>query len=347
MYTFADLNKYDYFKNVNIDYALDSLTGVLSRANILGYAKELIKNKIPFAMAILDIDNFKLVNDNYGHKIGDECLKSVGSNLAKYVGDDGLVGRYGGDEFIILYLKGTSYNEVHDYIEKLCNEGNIVRRKMVIDDISFFVTSTIGSAAYPRDAEDFDELFSSVDKALYRGKTKGRNCFIVYIKDKHKDIEIKNKEKTSLPYMYQKISKIAEDKRISNSIKIKNMLDFIQESLQISEASMLFSDKTFINSGLSYDYNINDECLDVFKELTKENDIFVPKEIHEINETKKVVNFIKDKKIVTFIVSRITFGNKIFGYLILFEGKITRIWQEKEVALLLYMNKIIELLYRK
>ena len=117
MYTFDDLKKYEYFKNINMSYALDSLTGVLSRSNILGFAKYLVDNKIPFMMGILDIDNFKLVNDNYGHKVGDECLKSIAANLAKYIGEDGLVGRFGGDEFVVIFFKYTSYDEVHDYIE--------------------------------------------------------------------------------------------------------------------------------------------------------------------------------------------------------------------------------------
>ena len=116
MYTVQDLKKYDYFKDIDIKYALDSLTGVLTRANILGFANYLVENNKEFMMGILDIDNFKLVNDNYGHKIGDGCLQQIGEGLANYVGNEGLVGRFGGDEFIIIWLKGTSYDDVHAYI---------------------------------------------------------------------------------------------------------------------------------------------------------------------------------------------------------------------------------------
>jgi len=116
MYTYDDLKKYEYFKDIDMNYALDSLTGVLSRANVLGFAKHLVDTKTPFMMGILDIDNFKLVNDNYGHMVGDECLKSVASNLAAYVGGDGVVGRFGGDEFVVIYFKSQSYDDIHDYI---------------------------------------------------------------------------------------------------------------------------------------------------------------------------------------------------------------------------------------
>ena len=116
MYTKEDLIKYDYFKNVDINYALDSLTGVLSRPNILGFARHLVENNVEFMMGILDIDNFKLVNDNYGHKVGDGCLQQLGTNLAKFVGEDGLVGRFGGDEFIVIYFKATDYDSVRSYV---------------------------------------------------------------------------------------------------------------------------------------------------------------------------------------------------------------------------------------
>ena len=157
MYKLEDLKKYDYFNDVNIDYALDSLTGVLSRAKILGFARYLVDNNIKFMMGILDIDNFKLVNDNYGHKVGDGCLNQLATGLANYVGDEGLVGRFGGDEFIVIWFNGTTYEEMHRYIERMYNEGNIVRRKMTVDKVSFYVTATIGCASFPKDANTYDE----------------------------------------------------------------------------------------------------------------------------------------------------------------------------------------------
>ena len=177
MYKLEDLTKYEYFKDVDIAYALDSLTGVIARGYILGFARHLVDNNVPFMMGIMDIDNFKMVNDNYGHKFGDECLKSIGTNLIKFVGNDGLVGRYGGDEFIILYFGNTDYQNVRDYIADMYNNGSIVRRRLKFGKVEFYVTATTGCASFPKDAQKYDDLFLTVDKALYRGKTKGRNCF--------------------------------------------------------------------------------------------------------------------------------------------------------------------------
>ena len=346
MYSISDLKKYDYFNNVNIDYALDSLTGVLSRNYILGFAQKLVEDKAEFMMGILDVDNFKLVNDNYGHKVGDGCLKEIGMNLAKYVGDDGLVGRFGGDEFIIIYLKSTDYDHVYEFIKKMFNEGNITRRRFEIDDVSFYVTATIGCASFPKDAKTYDELFLTIDKALYRGKTKGRNCFIIYVESKHKNIEVHSREQTSLSNMFIKIDDFSKNNAISVDDRIKNILDYVTASLQISEAVLLKNNKTIIVSGDGYKCNIDDDCLKIFDDLTTNNSIFIPTGIKNFTDNKKIKDFIVNKKIITFMASKIMISDNIFGYLIFFEDKITRIWQEKEAAINLYLDKIVELLYK-
>ena len=347
MYTYDDLKKYEYFKDINMTYALDSLTGVLSRTNILGFAKNLITNKVPFMMGILDIDNFKLVNDNYGHNIGDECLKSVASNLADYIGSDGLVGRFGGDEFIIIYFKDTEYDPVHVFIEDMYNSGTVIRRKITIGDVTFLVTGTIGCASFPKDSSTYEDLFLKVDKALYRGKTKGRNCFIIYVEAKHKNIEVHRKEESSLPNIFSRIDEIANNSKLSLDKKIKFILSHITSALQISEAVFLKNDCTAISGGDGFKCTIDNDCIKIFDDLTHDNNIYIPNSLFGIMENEKVVKFIKEKAILTFIVSRVSIDCKTKGFVILFEGKITRIWQEKDVALLLHLNTVINLLYAK
>ena len=347
MYTKEDLAKYDYFKDVDINYALDSLTGVLSRPNILGFARHLVENNVEFMMGILDIDNFKLVNDNYGHKVGDGCLQQLGTNLAKFVGDDGLVGRFGGDEFIVIYFKATDYDSVRSYVEKMFNEGGIVRRKFKIDNLAFYVTATIGCASFPKDAKNYDELFLTIDKALYRGKTKGRNCFIIYVESKHKNIQVHMREQSSLVNMFNRIAELSSDTKFEPSQKLVHILDYITVALQITRSSVLFVDKTALSSGDGYNCNIDDECLNIFANLTANDTLFIPSGLFNLAKHKKLVQFLEDNKIITFMVSKIVINKKTFGYIVLFEDKITRIWQEKEAAVCLYLNKVIELLYHK
>ncbi|MBQ7305434.1 MAG: GGDEF domain-containing protein, partial [Clostridia bacterium] len=84
---------------------VDSLTGLVSRKYMIGFIQHLIENGVPFTLALLDLDNFKFINDTYGHKIGDGVLAGLAGDLEKYLEDYGIAGRYGGDEFLIINFR--------------------------------------------------------------------------------------------------------------------------------------------------------------------------------------------------------------------------------------------------
>ncbi len=346
MYKLEDLTKYEYFKDVDIAYALDSLTGVVSRGYILGFAKHLVDNNVPFMMGIMDIDNFKLVNDNYGHKFGDECLKSLGSNLANYVGDNGLVGRFGGDEFIIIYFGATDYDNVYNYIASIYNCGKIVRRRLNFNNVHFYVTATTGCASFPKDASNYDELFLTIDKALYRGKTKGRNCFIIYVESKHKNIDVHKKEASLLSVIYKNLYNMVNtrDAGANPDEIIKNMLDYVNNILQVSQAVYVKPDKTVISSSASM-HQVEDDCLEILADLVQNDEVFAPSNIREVKKNnKKLAKFVDDRNLLTFIISKICSLKHFYGYILLFESKIERIWQDKDVELLMYMDRLIYIL---
>ena len=203
MYTAKDLNAYRYFReelsDIPISAVIDPLTGLVSRAYILAFIKDLISSRIPFALGIVDLDNFKSFNDNYGHVTGDKVLTRIADDLVTFVGDKGLVGRYGGDEFLIVHFTGNHYDQIHDFYTKMyASKRAVFRRHLAIGDQSLFITATVGSACYPDDADNYDSLFSKVDKTLYRGKFKGRNCYIIYVEAKHGHLEIPKLARRSL-----------------------------------------------------------------------------------------------------------------------------------------------------
>ena len=219
MYTVEDLNKYNYFKDADLNYVLDSLTGVISRQYILDFARMLVDSNTPFAMCMMDLDNFKYINDSYGHDAGDKCLSTVAENLRTFTGEDGLVGRFGGDEFIILYLKSNKYQDIHDFFAGLFGPDGAVRRSIYIDTVRVFITATVGSASFPLDADTYNDLFLKMDKALYRGKSKGRNCYIIYVHEKHKDIVVHERGTNSLLEKIQKLDAVIKNTTKENYIK--------------------------------------------------------------------------------------------------------------------------------
>ena len=202
MYASDYLSRYSFFRQALETAPLtamhDSLTGLIARPYILRFIESLIAAGTPFAMAMVDLDNFKSINDNYGHRTGDEMLSSVAASLTRYVGVSGVVGRYGGDEVLIVYFDKTDYDGVHAFLDAMYFEGDVFRKDLTIRGRTIYSTATIGCAVYPKDADSFEGLFALVDKTLYRGKSKGRNCFILYVPAKHAHLEIPTLARRSL-----------------------------------------------------------------------------------------------------------------------------------------------------
>lgn len=128
------------------------------------------------SLAVVDIDHFKQVNDSYGHPAGDAVLQSVANLLTQTFREEDVVGRWGGDEFVVgLYdtPPGTAVSRLAQLLEK-------VRAKPFTspEGRQFSVTLSAGLAEYPGDGNDLLELYGSADAALYDAKAAGRDCIV-------------------------------------------------------------------------------------------------------------------------------------------------------------------------
>ena len=183
MYSAEYLARYPFFRELlettPLSVMHDSLTGLIARPYILRFVHALIDDKTPFVMGMVDLDNFKSINDNYGHRTGDRMLSTVAEDLRVFVGEDGVVGRFGGDEFLFVYFGCTDYDGIHAFLDEMYLSGRVFRKDLKFGERTIFSTATVGCAVYPTDADSFDALFALSDKTLYRGKSKGRNCFII------------------------------------------------------------------------------------------------------------------------------------------------------------------------
>ncbi len=168
----------------------DYLTGVLTKAEITNLAISTVdvKKTCNVTIAIIDIDYFKKVNDVYGHMKGDEVLRKVATIIQNEVREDGLVGRFGGDEFLVIFYNAYDMENMRGRLRSIKNSvaSSFVKTESG-EDIS--ITLSIGCAAYPKDADNYEDLFFLADFALYRAKEKGRNRYIIYNRDKHGTLE--------------------------------------------------------------------------------------------------------------------------------------------------------------
>lgn len=166
----------------------DQLTGLFLKETITNYAKRRIDEQHKKTiLAIVDIDDFKNVNDNFGHAKGDEVLKKCAAIIASQSEEYGKAGRIGGDEFFVVFDREHDFEGIKNVLRGIKN--NIYAA--YTDEIDgFHVSTSIGLSVYPDDIEgSFDTMFQLADCLLYRAKRKGKNRWIVYNREKHGPVE--------------------------------------------------------------------------------------------------------------------------------------------------------------
>ena len=159
----------------------DPLTGLLNRAGFeqaLGAAlASARKNRHVVAVALLDLDGFKPINDSHGHAAGDKVLQHVASRLRDAIRPSDTVARLGGDEFVLV-LPNISYPDgVAVVARKLIAQ---IALPLQVDEHAVAVTASVGISAFPHDGQDPANLLKCADLAMYRAKRAGRNGFAVY-----------------------------------------------------------------------------------------------------------------------------------------------------------------------
>lgn len=158
----------------------DVLTGLPNRSLLYDRFKQSAatahRNHSSLAVCVLDLDGFKLINDRYGHAIGDRLLVEVSNRLKKIIRGEDTVARLGGDEFVIL-LGLLHVNELEMAMQRILTSLSLA---YTIDGIELNISASIGVTLYPKDDADIDSLLRHADQAMYRAKLRGRDCFHLF-----------------------------------------------------------------------------------------------------------------------------------------------------------------------
>ena len=168
----------------------DNLTGLPNRIRITERLSQMVADGGSVMVAFIDLDGFKLVNDGLGHNAGDELLKVVAERMAGCVRAGDTVGRFGGDEFVLMLdaegadqsARATAVIERvrHAVLQSMCVAGQEVQ-----------VSCSIGVAVYPHDGGDAETLLMHADAAMYRAKDLGKNNYQFYTREMNVNIEEK------------------------------------------------------------------------------------------------------------------------------------------------------------
>jgi cyclic di-GMP phosphodiesterase Gmr len=158
----------------------DELTGLPMRRVIEHRANALLRRAEPstrFALAFLDIDNFKHINDYYGHAAGDALLVDVAKRLGLDLRDTDMLARISGDEFLLLLNPIQSEQEVAEYIQFTLQR---LKAPFFIDGSEIFASSSIGVSLYPEHGRNYEELRQNADIAMYRVKSVGKGAAVFF-----------------------------------------------------------------------------------------------------------------------------------------------------------------------
>ena len=171
-------------ENIEKSSRLDNLTKVYNRQHIDQLLEGEFHNSSgsgwPLSLAFIDVDNFKLINDTYGHLVGDEILKSISDFFTKNIRETDILARYGGDEFLLM-LPGSTSDIAKATLERLLDlfKGAV---KLDVKGVRLEACISIGLATHMGENEfnNLKEFVAAADEALYKAKSKGKDCSAIY-----------------------------------------------------------------------------------------------------------------------------------------------------------------------
>ena len=341
---------------VNRDSDKDPMLDMLNKRAIIDYIKRLFETKdCPVTYIVMfDLDHFKMINDIYGHMTGDEVLVRVSEIINKAVGNNGLVGRVGGDEIMIvtknisdkeslrLILKEIRMNIENEYAGKF---GNLS------------LTCSMGAAAYPIHGDSYSFIMQLADKMLYLAKEKGRNRYIIYTPEMHSQflVSSSNGEKiTDFTVSFDMIGIVQymlDNYIVKGKTNNEEAFRIVGGNFGLSEILIVYDDgkvgfkwtpeKTGYTMGDLSWIKVDKEFLSGFDN----NNHFVIDWLSDDYEKKypNLVSKLKEKDIQSALFYKLDDGNKTRGFIMYARKVLRQKWSEYELLALTTIGKIFDI----
>ena len=347
-------------KALEVSSTTDLLTNCLNKMTTEKQVSEIVTkhNAWSHALFIIDIDNFKAVNDNLGHHFGDLVLREVAANLKDCFRNSDIVGRIGGDEFIGFIQNVSDLNVLTDMAKRIVE---VFKNTYSGEYRDYDISGSVGISCYPNDGTTYEELYKAADKALYQSKMNGKNGYTFYTKElmngtmqNHTTLENANRMAKAY-FDTELISMLFDILYKSNDIKfsLNIALQMFGQSLQADRCYIFES----FDNGITYDntyewcgkhiqpqlHNLQNLGLDVFDflfENANEDGLMYSNDLVQCQNTPtcKIMN---DHSVKSFVHANL----KKDGYVKFILGIDTcakaRVWNEKELNTILYASKII------
>ncbi len=345
---------------------IDLLTECYNKISAEQLIEEVLQqqNDTVHALFIVDIDNFKSINDNFGHFFGDEVLKEVAHNLKTSFRTQDIVARIGGDEFIVFVENTCDTDILKSRARKIMEVFN---KRYSGADRDYSISGSVGIAMYPDSGERYDELYKSADKALYQAKMLGKNQFVFYndslVDGTMRDLtRVENANRVAGSYFDYALISAVFDILYENNANDQSVDKVMQIIGQKYDADRCYIFETFDN-GETYD-NTFEWCklgvsaeIDNLKGVTKEvlstfftdateQGILYTNDLNSMFGRTAAYDLMADQGIKSFAHAQIKKGEQVTFFLGLDDCTKQRVWSEKEINSLVYISKIISIIFQ-
>lgn len=349
-------SKADVSRLAGMEYTLDVGIPVLNKKSITEFAKKQIADpKVKqVVVAILDLDNFKAANDVYGHMMGDEVLNICGDIIKKAVGNQGMVGRIGGDELLIVLDVELDHSDLRNLFRTIRTDIEMTFREKIPKAP---VTCTIGAAKYPQNGDDYNTIFKFADKVLYLAKEKGKNRYIIYNPELHGKMDGSEEEKSTFDGgedvnvdKTRLMQEIVEIYLMKQHGPTYHVLSKIGSAFQLYEI-LFYSERrqtAFIWKEGQINYHVPEEdyfpVTEEFLQLFGNRHEKVVDGYYDLEgHCSEIQELLKRKNIPAVIFTQLTNAGKPCGYIMFAKGKNGRKWSEYDVTYLSTVGKILDM----
>ncbi len=337
---------------LGIDYTKDTGIDVLNKRAIIDYAKRAIRVMAPgkkVYLAVIDLDNFKIINDTLGHLFGDEVLAASAEVIKDAVGNRGMVGRIGGDELFIVVDQVTEYEEIRNLLRSIrINIEWLYKGKR--DDVN--LTCSIGAAAYPDHGDCYEKVFQLADAMLYRAKEKGKNRYVIYRPEIHGAVDqtednvkvVDNLKSDKIGILQRMLEHYLVKRNVTNEMLVREVaygfgLDEIQLITVDNTLNFSWTPERYTSELKEISYvHLSEEFLSMFDQ----ENLFVMDGIFNLgNADPALQELLRKKQIESALFYKIVENGKYRGYIIFAKKNGRSSWSVLEMLALSVVGKVI------
>lgn len=336
-----------FFSSHQKEHVYDPLTNAVNQDYLVKYAQNLIDHQTIFTLYLINFDNFKKINEIYSKEIADKVMVDCVNILETAINEKGIVFRYVGDSLAIITPNIAMYEEVWQIARSFMQAIRNTSFPYLKIKENFPITITTGISRFPIDAHTVDDLIQNADNALYRGKTKGKNCFIIYNKSLHGNISLNEKKANlSLPGMVNYV--FAQFTSSMPYDAIKQCAHLIGNYYDVNDIILVNQDTYFLayskngdaDSSISYDWNY-----DFGFEKDETYKIFYASLLKDNTALKPLYEKMTQRKIGSVLIFKSHTENDKQLYLWI-ESDREKIWTDEEITIYQVINDLF-LVYKK